>query len=323
MAKRKKTHPGSALATVLGGLALAAACLWWLAGSPELSPEQLAQQAMEYLSQPVSSSSQQQEALPPAEGELRVHMIDVGQGDSILIQTAEEAVLIDSGEAEYGDTVSDYLKSQGVEKLDLVMATHPHSDHMGSMAQIVADWPVEEFMMPIVPESLTPTSRVYENLLDALEEKELSITQPEAGTVYDLGSGARLTILAPVGEDYDNLNDWSIVCRVDFGETSFLFTGDSEKPVERDLLESGALLDADLLKVGHHGSSTSTGKTFLRAVSPDTAFISCGIGNRYGHPNQSTLDTLEEEGVEIWRTDISGSVVAVSDGSEISIISQR
>ena len=150
----------------------------------------------------------------------------------------------------------------------------------------------------------------------------MSIAQPETGAVYDLGDGASLTILAPV-DQYDDLNNWSIVCRLDYGETSFLFTGDAEKAVERDLLEVGADLDADLLKVGHHGSSTSTGKTFLEAVSPQYGLISCGMGNRYGHPNEETLDTLEEAGVEVYRTDISGSIVALSDGETITITTQQ
>ena len=320
MARRKKTHPGAALATVVGGLLLAAAALWGLAGSPELSP-QLLDRAMDYLSQPVSAAASEEEA-PPAQGELRIQMLDVGQGDSFLLQTASRAVLIDSGEEEYGDLVSACLESQGVEKLDLVIVTHPHSDHMGSMAQIVEDWPVEEFLMPAVSPDLVPTSRVYENLLDALEDKGLSITPPQPGAVYDLGSGARLTILGPV-EEYDDLNDWSVVCRVDFGSTSALFTGDMEKTAEKDLLEAGVQLDADLLKVGHHGSSTSTSDAFLRAVSPQAAFISCGLDNRYGHPNQSTLDALEEAGVEIWRTDVSGQVTAVLDGTSISITARK
>ena len=322
MARRKK-HPGAALATVCGGLVLGAAILWQLAGGAALPPlEDLTESLREYLTQPVSGAPSQEAPPAPVEGELRVHMIDVGQGDSLLIQTEDQAVLIDSGEEEYGDTVSAYLENQGVEQLDLVVATHPHSDHMGSMAQIVEEWQVDQFLMPVVPQDLTPTSQVYEDLLTALEEKGLSIAQPETGAVYDLGDGASLTILAPV-DQYDDLNNWSIVCRLDYGETSFLFTGDAEKAVERDLLEAGADLDADLLKVGHHGSSTSTGKTFLEAVSPQYGLISCGMGNRYGHPNEETLDTLEEAGVEVYRTDISGSIVALSDGETITITTQQ
>lgn len=258
------------------------------------------------------------------DAQLSVHMIDVGQGDSLLIRAPEKTVLIDCGEKEHGATVEAYLHDQGIKTLDLVIASHPHSDHMGAMSHIVDKFPVGTFLMPVVPEDQTPTTGVYRSLLEALEEQQVKLTKPKPGTRYDLGGGAVLTLLSPdPAAVYDNLNDYSVVCRLDYGQTSFLFTGDAEKPVEKELLAQGADLGATVLKVGHHGSSSSTGTKFLQAVGPETALISCGIDNRYNHPHQETMDALKAQSVQVQRTDLDGTIVVESDGQSLAIATKK
>lgn len=251
-----------------------------------------------------------------------VHMIDVGQGDSILIRTKEKAVLIDAGERDQGQTVCDYLKSAGVNKLDLVIATHPHSDHIGGLADVLTQIRTEEILMPELSDEMVPTTSSFQRLLTAVEKENVRAVAAEPGLVYDLGGGVSLTVLAPV-KDYDNLNNYSVVCRLDCGQTSFLFTGDAEKQVEQDLLDAGANLQADLLKAGHHGSSTSSCDAFLDAVRPKIAAISCGQNNDYGHPHKEVMASFSQRGVTVCRTDLQGTVVFSTDGTDITVHTEK
>ena len=248
--------------------------------------------------------------------------LDVGQGDSFLLRTQEQTVLIDTGEAEYADTVVSALKEYGVEQLDLVIATHMHSDHMGGMAEVLEAVPAKTFIMTELPEELTPTSRVYENLLTALEQSpETEVIPAQPGDRYSLGDGVTLTILGPVA-DYDDLNLTSVVCRVDAGDRSFLFTGDMEKKAENDLIAAGADLSADVLKVGHHGASTSSTADFLTEVDPVCSVISVGEGNSYGHPTAATLERLNEYG-PVYRTDLLGEIRITTDGVSLWVESDN
>lgn len=251
-----------------------------------------------------------------------VHMIDVGQGDSILIQTKEKAVLIDAGERDQGQTVCDYLKSAGVNKLDLVIATHPHSDHIGGLADVLTQIRTEEILMPELSDEMVPTTSSFQRLLTAVEKEDVRAVAAEPGLVYDLGGGVSLTVLAPV-KDYDNLNNYSVVCRLDCGQTSFLFTGDAEKQVEQDLLDAGANLQADVLKAGHHGSSTSSGDAFLDAVRPKIAAISCGQNNDYGHPHKEVMTSFSQRGITVCRTDLQGTVIFSTDGTDIVVHTEK
>lgn len=256
---------------------------------------------------------------PAIDGEVSVHFIDVGQGDSALILTPDAAVLIDGGETDAGPVVLDYLKALGVEKLSLVIGTHPHSDHIGGLSTVLEELPADKVIVPRVPDELTPTTSSYERLLDAVEGQNLRLTPAKAGDRYAVGDGA-LEILAPVqGASYDGLNDYSVVCRFTYGGRSFLFTGDAEKPVERDLLAEGTSLASDVLKVGHHGSNTSSTKDFLAAVSPEYAVVSCGTDNRYGHPHKEVMARLSDAGVTVLRTDLGGSIVFSLDESGMHV----
>ncbi len=256
------------------------------------------------------------------DSQVEVHFIDVGQGDSILIRCEGYDILIDAGENDQGSVVNAYLDKAGVEDLDLVIGTHPHSDHIGGMDTVLAEHDAAQIILPTIPDSQTPTTRTYEDVLDAIDAQGLSITEPTPGDVYSFGEG-KLEILGPVTDSYDNLNDFSVVCRLDYGEISFLFTGDMESDAEADLMASGAYLDADILKVGHHGSSTSTSQSFLDAVSPEGCVIEVGEGNSYNHPHKEVMDRLEAEGCTIYRTDQNGSVIIGTDGTNWAVQTEK
>lgn len=248
-----------------------------------------------------------------ASGELAVHFIDVGQADAILIQTEGETMLIDAGNQDDGDLIRSYLNANGVETLNYVIATHPHEDHIGGMAQVLNAFPADTV---ILPETEHPT-RIFERMLDAIEAQDCAVEAPVVGKQYSIGQG-RFTILAP-GEDYgEDLNNWSVGIRLCFGQTSFVLCGDAETESERDMVRSGQTLEADVLKLGHHGSSTSTCDEFLHAVQPDYAVISCGAGNDYGHPHREIIQKLEAEEITYFRTDEAGTVVAKSDGKNMT-----
>lgn len=253
---------------------------------------------------------------PDEGGYLTVHYIDVGQGDSILITCDGEYMLIDAGENDKTNTVINYLDSLNITELDLVVGTHAHSDHIGEMGDVLNAIPAEEVWYP----SYRHGTKTEDKFLTAAENCGAAIYQPELGETYDLG-GATVTVLGPVKDDYTDPNDMSIILMVQFGENKFLFTGDMEHTdgAESDLVDYWGedKLKADVLKVGHHGSDTSTRYYFLRAVSPSYAVISVGEGNSYGHPKQETLDILGQAEIYTYRTDYMGSIVAVSDGKAI------
>ncbi len=258
---------------------------------------------------------------PPGGQQVRVHFIDVGQGESVLIEGGGESVLIDAGENNQGETVLSYLERAGIEQLTMAVGTHPHSDHIGGMDTVMQGITVGKLLMPDLPDDLIPTTKTYLSVLDAAEQTQTEMVYAYPGDSWEI-CGGRLTVLGPV-EDYDDLNDESLVMRFDYGETSFLLTGDQEAGAEKDLLDSGADVDADLLGVGHHGSSTSTSQSFLDAVSPSVAVISCGEGNDYGHPHIETTQRLEDAGVEIYRTDLQGSIVAATDGYTLTVSTEK
>lgn len=246
-------------------------------------------------------------------GQLKVHFIDVGQGDSILIQQGENAMLIDAGDRGYGSTVEGYLNKQGVKKLDYIVFTHPHADHIGGGADVLNAFGVDKIIMPKVSNN----TKTFESLLETIQEKNKKITTPSPGDQYDLGT-SNFKILGPTSSNNKNLNNASVVIQLSFGATSFLFTGDAESASEKGILNRGYDLGSDVLKVGHHGSDTSTSDSFLKAVSPSYSVISWGKGNKYSHPNQSVTDRLANQKIQIFRTDESGTIVATSDGTVVT-----
>lgn len=252
-----------------------------------------------------------------AEGEMQVHFIDVGQGDCSLIESGDTAILIDTGEAENGEKICNYLEENDIDNIDCLILTHPHSDHMGAAAYVVENTDVEKIVMPKISEELTPTTKFYEKFLNAVSEKGLKLTAAEPGMEIDAGEGT-LEIIAPV-EDYDDLNNYSIVLIARHGESSFLFTGDIEKKAEKDIIESGYLESADVLSVAHHGSRGSSSQEFLDIVNPEYCVISCGEGNSYGHPYEEAVERLSSFTDEIYRTDIDGTIIFTSEDGNITI----
>lgn len=252
--------------------------------------------------------------------ELSVHYIDVGQGDATLIVSGNYTVLIDAGEKDSGDTVVSYLVSQNIEHLDYVIATHPHSDHTGGLETVIEKTETGKVIIPRFSEEGKDEDDLYtwKSLCRALEENDAEICEAYPGMVINLGI-SELKILAPYG-DYDNINNYSVVSELIHGDNIFLFPGDAESESENEMLENGVLEDIDVLKTGHHGSYTSTGGEFLEIVKPEYAVISCGAGNSYNHPSEAVMHRLDESDVQIFRTDLQGSIVAESDGKSICFV---
>ena len=257
-------------------------------------------------------------ATPPIVENAVLHVIflDVGQADCILLKTNDHAMLIDAGNTGQDKLVLGYLNEYKVTKLDYLVATHPHADHIGSMTAVVkAMDSIGTVIMPNRPH----TTKTYENLLKAIEEKDISIAMPEPGDVFTLGD-ANIEVLAPAdaGKQKD-LNECSIVLRVEFGDIVFLFTGDAGTESETEQLAHGFSLKADVLKVGHHGSRTSSSQKYLNAVAPSYVVISCGAGNTYGHPHKEAMTRLTGTGATIYRTDEKGTIIFMTDGKEITV----
>ena len=249
----------------------------------------------------------------PSGSGLDVHFIDVGQGDSILAESDGHYMLIDAGENDQAGTVISYLKAEGVTKLDYVIGTHPHSDHIGGLDKVIDTFPVDKVFLPPVEH----TTKTFEDVLDSIASRGLKITKPKPGDSYDLGN-ASFTILSPVKDYGNDLNNWSVGIRLTYGDNSFVMCGDAENQAEEDIVNSGAVLKADVLKAGHHGSSTSTSDAFLKKVSPSWVVIQCGKGNSYGHPHKETMEKLKKAGCQILRTDEEGTITAFSDGKTIT-----
>ena len=255
------------------------------------------------------------------EADFSVHFIDVGQGDSTLILSDGYAILIDAGENDKGDEVLSYLHDVGVQKIDLMIATHPHSDHIGGLDTVIDGIEVKEVLVPYLKPSIVPTTKTYTDFLTAVKDHNITLTQARVSDTYRFGNG-KLTVLGPVA-NYDELNNTSLVARFDYGELSVLLTGDMEQDAERDLLASGASVSADILKLGHHGSSTSTSDAFLQAVAPRICVALCGEGNEYGHPHEETIERVTSYGASLYRTDLYGHIVFSAKDGTLDIATQK
>jgi len=253
------------------------------------------------------------------EGTLEVMFLDVKQADCILVKTGNHAMLVDAANRGQDNLVLGYLEEYGVTELDYLVATHPDADHIGSMASVIRKMDsIGEIIMP----DKVHTTVTFANLMDAIEEKDVPMRIARPGYVFQLGE-ATIQIIAPNGSSYSDMNDWSVVLRIEFGTTTFLLAGDAETKSEGEQLANNLPLQADVIKIGHHGSRTSSTQAYLNAVSPSYAIISCGTGNTYKHPHVETLERLEAMGVEIYRTDLNGTIIFTTDGNEIQISVQR
>ena len=241
---------------------------------------------------------------------LQIWFLDVGQADSILIQNGDANMLIDAGNNEDGKKLVSYFQSLGIETFQYVIGTHAHEDHIGGMDDIIDNFDIDTFYMP---DAITTTA-TFESVLDSLEAKNIAFQTPSIDSIFKLGN-ATIDVLY-VGTDNSDLNNTSIVLKLTYGNTSILFMGDAEKEVETIIEKKD--ISADVLKVGHHGSNTSSSKTFLEKVNPSYAIISVGTGNSYGHPSNTTIQNLENQNIQIYRTDENGTIIMTSDGTDIT-----
>jgi competence protein ComEC len=253
-------------------------------------------------------------------GDLRVYFLDVGQGDSSVVLFRDKVILIDAGEIDQGDRVVGDLRKLGVSRIDLLVATHPHSDHIGGMQKVLAAFPVGK----VLDAGMPTASPLYEHFLETVDKENIPYLTAEQGQTIDLDSSLDILVLSPPKERLDaDLNANSIVLKISYGTISFLFTGDTGDAAETALLKSGYPPGAQVLKTAHHGSSDATSKAFLARVGPEVAVISVGKDNPYGHPHKETLDALEESVPALYRTDRDGTILVRSDGTSYSVTTEN
>lgn len=296
MAKRKSINPKAVTAVVLAIVAILA-FVFTRFGSNVKKPADTA-------------------STPSVTGKMTVSFIDVGQGNCTLVRCKDKTILVDAGEVGAADTVINYIKNLKIDTLDCVIATHPHSDHIGALTKVLYEFKIKDLIMPEIPEDIIPTSKTYEKFLTAVSENAENVIAAEPGETYSYGE-MNMEIFAPL-HDYDDLNDMSVVSRISYGETSVMFMGDATSAVEKDLLSESTDYSATILNVGHHGSKTSSSEAWLEAVNPEYAVICCGLNNDYGHPNKVVTNRLEKLGIEFFRTDLLGTIVFESDSKEFT-----
>lgn len=262
----------------------------------------------------ITTSDTEKEQDPDA---LKIHFIDVGQGDSILVNLPQKfTMLIDAGNNNDGEKIVRYIKDQGIKRIDYIVGTHPHEDHIGALDVVIQTFDIGKVYMPKVSHN----TKTFKDVLLAVKEKGLKVSSPKPGEIIFDKEDLKVQFLAPNAENYEELNNYSIVTKVTYGEASFLLAGDAEDVSEKEMLKKfGTGLKANVLKLGHHGSTSSTTPEFLKAVSPEYAVISVGKDNTYGHPHKETIGRLNKKGIKIYRTDKNGTVVMSSDGQEISV----
>lgn len=246
-----------------------------------------------------------------------VHFIDVGQADAALILCEGQSMLIDGGNREDSDLIATYLEKQSVSYLDYVICSHAHEDHVGGLSGALSTARVGAVFAP----ETEADTKAYRNFKTKVREQGLSVQHPSPGDALSLGS-AKVDFLGPVTEETEELNDTSIILKITYGETSFLFTGDAEREAELAVLDSVADVSATVLKVGHHGSSSSTSYPFLREVNPEIAIISAGVNNDYGHPHDEVVSRLADADARIYRTDKEGDIIITSDGKSVEVYPQ-
>ena len=253
-------------------------------------------------------------------GTVEISYLDVGQGDATYIKVNDMDILIDAGSKSDVDKLMKQLEEKNIDDFEIVVSTHPHEDHIGGMTKVLQTYKVESFYMPKVEHS----TKTFENMIKEVEKQGLKVKVLKEGVNIDVGEGALLETFSPTQDSYSNLNNYSPIMNLTFGNNSFLFTGDAEKDVEAEVLSKYKdKLDSDVIKFGHHGSSTSSSQSFIEAVSPDYGIISCGVDNSYGHPHKEILKLIQDMNIEAYRTDTQGQITVISDGNSIEIKTEK
>lgn len=248
---------------------------------------------------------------------LKVHYLDVGQCDSIFIELPNnETMLIDAAESYQSEKIINYLKNLNYQKIDYVIGTHPHTDHIGGLKDIINTFEIGKIYMP----KAVSTTRTYESLLMAIKDKNLKINTAKSGTSIIDTDALKINILAPNSETYTELNNYSVVTKITYGTTKFLFMGDAEKLSENEIKEN---VTADVIKIGHHGSNTSSSIDFIKKVNAKYGIISVGLNNKYNLPKEETITNWKNSGTKIYLTSINGTITAISDGTNIKIESEK
>ncbi|MDK0863236.1 ComEC/Rec2 family competence protein [Clostridium perfringens] len=256
-----------------------------------------------------------QDSKVPKDSQLMISYMDVGQGDAAYIKVNGNDILIDAGPRSNSKELLEQLKAKNIDDFELVIATHPHEDHIGGMVDVFKEYEVKAFYSP----KITHTTKTYENLVKAVKDEGLKTKELKSGMVIDLGEGAKFDVFTPQKSEYEELNDYSPIMKLSFGDTSYLFTGDAEKLAEEEALAKyKTSLDSDVIKFGHHGSSSSSSNAFIEAVSPKYGIISCAKDNKYGHPHRETLDIIKKYNIKTFRTDTDGEIILTSDGKSIN-----
>ncbi|EIF6153071.1 MBL fold metallo-hydrolase [Clostridium perfringens] len=256
-----------------------------------------------------------QDSKVPKDSKLMISYMDVGQGDAAYIKVNGNDILIDAGPRSNSKELLEQLKAKNIDDFELVIVTHPHEDHIGGMVDVFKEYEVKAFYSP----KITHTTKTYENLVKAVKDEGLKTKELKGGMVIDLGEGAKFEVFTPQKSEYEELNDYSPIMKLSFGDTSYLFTGDAEKLAEEEALAKyKTSLDSDVIKFGHHGSSSSSSNAFIEAVSPKYGIISCAKDNKYGHPHRETLDIIKKYNIKTFRTDTDGEIILTSDGKSIN-----
>jgi len=251
---------------------------------------------------------------------MSVHFMNVGKADCAYIKCNNNSILIDAADKEPYGIVTEYLKKQGVSKIDLAVISHPHRDHIGQMSEVIKEFKVDKFLEPNIPEKFLPTTKTYENLLKEISKKNINSKSVKGGESFNLGD-MHIDILGPLSPD-ENLNNNSLVVKITYKDVSFLFMGDAEKTEEAQILSSGANIKATVLKVGHHGSRTSSSQNFLEKVKPDYCVISVGP-DKSNLPKEEIIKRISKLCKNIYRTDLSGNIVISTNGKNLKVITEK
>ncbi|MBE6803928.1 MAG: MBL fold metallo-hydrolase [Ruminococcaceae bacterium] len=261
------------------------------------------------------------DGVKPVDSDFAVYYLDVGQSDCTIVVCDDEVLMIDCGTYNQLNTIRQSIHTLDINKIDYMVVTHQHDDHMGSAIDLLEDLTVENFIMPKLAQSNNVTSKTYNVLINTLDGKNINKIPAQDCKSFMLGE-ALVEILSPTVQS-NNLNNMSVVLKVTYGDTEFLFQGDAESKIENDLLRSDYDIDVDVLKTGHHGSKTSSSDKYIEATSPEIAIISSGYGNNYGHPNATVLERLEKEGISTFTTLLYGDIAVASDGETITVYTQN